>query len=66
MYFFKPLQCVTVTSSRDRLDYVGGHLSNAVYMARCGVPAAFVRLCKPHAIEDLDKVFLAAIKYFRK
>ena len=34
------------------LDVVGGHLHSSVCMVRCGLPAAFVWLCKPETIED--------------
>ena len=35
------------------LDVVGGRLHNStVCMARCGLRAAFVWLCKPQTIED--------------
>ena len=35
-----------------RLDVVGGRLQNTVCMARCGLRAAFVWLCKSETIED--------------
>ena len=37
---------------RYRLDAVGGNLHSTVCMVRCGLPAAFVLLCKSEAIED--------------
>ena len=45
----------TVQQLRPRyvfLDAVGGRLHSTVCMARCGLPAAFVWLCKPETIED--------------
>ena len=42
-----------VTSSAQRLlDAVGGRLHSTVFMARYGLRAAFVWLCKPQTFED--------------
>ena len=37
---------------RYRLDAVGGRLHSTVCMARCGLPTAFVWLCKSETIKD--------------
>ena len=37
---------------RYRLNAVGGHLHSTICMARCGLPAAFVWLCRSKTVED--------------